>query len=119
MTLSLENFPQADSLVHRLDPRWKLASLIPAVFVIVLVKSLLAALACLGCTFVVVLFSRLPLSWFARRLAALSVLLTVLALTAPFLIRSDGSSIQIGPLDASLFGLIFGVTAMVKALAIA
>ena len=118
MTLSFDNFPQADSVVHRLDPRWKLASLVPAVIAIVLVKTLPAALACLGCTFLLVILSHLPLSWYVRRLGALSLFLALFVLTATFLIKDHGPSLQIGPISASFAGLVFGVMTLAKALAI-
>jgi cobalt/nickel transport system permease protein len=118
VTLYFATFPESDSFIHRLDPRWKLAALAPAVIAVVLVKSLPIALIALACGLVLVLTSRLPLVWYLKRMAGLTLFFFVFVIAAPFLAQGDKSAVGLGPISFSLTGLFFGLLTLTKALTI-
>ena len=119
MTLSLEGIPLANSLLCRLDPRWKLIALAPPLLVIVLIRSLPVSITALGCTWALVLLSRLPLSWYYKRIKLLAAFLALFVITSPLLVAGEGSSLHLGPFTASWAGLTLGIMLLAKALALA
>lgn len=118
MTLALEHLPRSESTVGRLDPRWKLAALVPAVAAVALLRTLPAAATALAAALLLATLSRLSLRWWLRRLAAALVLLGLFAVTLPFLLHGPGPSWEIGPLRASMYGLTVGLLLCAKAVAI-
>jgi cobalt/nickel transport system permease protein len=118
MTLTSASFPEASSFIHHLDPRWKLAAVLPSIVAMVLVKSLPVALIGLFSSFLLILLSRLPLRRYMKRMAGLSLFLAVFVLAAPFLIPDDNHFLMLGPVRASLSGLLLGLLTLTKALTI-
>ena len=118
MTVYFTPFPESSSLIHRLDARWKLAALIPAVPAIVMIKSLVVALVTLACTFALVLISRLPISWYLKRMSGLALLFSLFVAATPFIAPSDSNALSLGPVRFSMSGLLFGFLTLIKALAV-
>jgi cobalt/nickel transport system permease protein len=118
MTLALEPLAPIDSPLRQWDPRWKLAALVPAAFLVAALHSLPAALAALAGAFFLVLVSRLPLAWYVRRLGGLGVVLLLFVLLLPFVVDGPGPAWDLGPLRFSLYGLTAAVVICCKALAI-
>jgi len=84
MTLRLD-FPECcASIVGRWDSRWKLAALGPAAIATALLRTLAPSLAALGGAFLLVALAGLPLRWFAARLAATALVLSLFLVWLPF-----------------------------------
>jgi cobalt/nickel transport system permease protein len=118
MTLALEPLAPIDSPLRRLDPRWKLAGLVPAAFMVAALHSAPAILAALAGAFFLVLLSRLPPAWYLRRLSGLSLLLLLFVLLLPFLLDGPGPAWDLGALRFGLYGLSVALLICCKALAI-
>src|SRR6266480_2724258 len=90
MTLALEQLPVSDSLVCRLDPRWKLAAVVLAVVAVAMLRTLPAAATALAAVLFLAALSRLPPRWCLARLAAALLLLGLFAVSLPFLVHGPG-----------------------------
>src|SRR5690242_14863319 len=105
MTLTLD-FPDCDrSPWGRLDPRWKLASLLPAMIAIALLRTFWPAFSALCGTWILILLLKLPLRWYLTRLLTASLLLGLFVAFLPFLPDPENAYISIGPLSLSEHGL--------------
>ena len=118
MTLALQPLAAIDSPLWQLDPRWKLAALVPAAFIVAAFRTLPAVLAALAGALVLVSVSRLPLAWCLRRLGAMALFLLLFVCLLPFILEGPGPAWDLGPLRFSLHGLIVAVVVCCKALAI-
>jgi cobalt/nickel transport system permease protein len=106
------------SPLSRLDPRWKLASLMLAAVFAGMVATLPAAAAAWLASWVLVGFSRMPLGWYLGRLATLGVVLLVFVLLLPFVLSDGGPSLELGGVEISLYGLRVALVLCLKALTI-
>src|SRR6476659_1367440 len=105
MTLLLD-IPQArPSPLHRLDPRWKLAALVPAALACALVRTPGPALTALAGALALVALARLRLRWFLLRLGAALLMLTLFLLWLPFAPRQGHDVLDLGWFLLSLTGL--------------
>jgi cobalt/nickel transport system permease protein len=110
---SIDLLPEPESPLRRLDPRWKLASLLLAILgVTALQTPRTAALALAGCVGLAWL-GRLPPRWCLVRLG------TMLLMVAPFLLLwpllpGGGPSWQFGPLSVSVGGLTAALVLALK-----
>lgn len=118
MTLAIAPLAPLDSPLRHLDPRWKLAALVPAAFLVAALQSPPAVLAALAGAFFLVLVSRLPLAWYLRRLSGLGLILLLFVLLLPFLLEGPGPAWEVGPLHFHLRGLAVALVVCCKALAI-
>src|SRR5690348_614948 len=118
MTLALDHLPQPDSLLSRLDPRWKLAAFLLAALVIALLRTVTAAILAMGGAVLLVPLARLPLGWYWHRLGSLALFLLVLVLLLPFVIGDSGPGLNIGSLHISWYGLGVAVCLCLKALSL-
>ncbi|HEY1859807.1 MAG TPA: cobalt ECF transporter T component CbiQ [Gemmataceae bacterium] len=119
MTLALDFFPRTDSVVHHLDPRWKLAAALLAVIGVVVLQTLPAAATALLFAVLLVAASRLPARWYMARVAAVGLFLSLFAVSLPFVIPgSETESWRLGRLSLSLGGVFLALRLLAKALAI-
>jgi cobalt/nickel transport system permease protein len=118
MTLALDHLPQPDSLLSRLDPRWKLAAFALATFSVALLHTLTGALLAMGGALLLVALARLPFRWYLSRLGGLALFLIVLVLLLPFIVQDEGPSLRLGSLHISWYGLRVAVCLCLKALAL-
>jgi cobalt/nickel transport system permease protein len=118
MTRAFDAFPVFDSPFQSLDPRWKLAALVPAALACATLQTLPAAAAALAGVLLLAAVARLPPAWFAARLAAVGVLLAIFVALLPFVLHGDGPSWQVGPLRFSAHGLHVAALLCLKALAV-
>jgi len=118
MTLALDHLAPTDSPLRRLDPRWKLAAFIPAVFAIAALRTLPTPLAALAGTVVLVRISCLPLRWYASRLGNIGLMLLLFVVLLPFLLDGPGPRWDLGPLRFSVYGLTAALVLCAKALTI-
>src|SRR5437879_381100 len=106
MTLKLDHFAGPDSPLRTFDPRWKLAALVPAAFLIAALRTLPTALAGLAAAVLLVVISRMSFRWYLGRLGNLGLFLLVFVVLLPFLLQGPGPAWDLGPLCFSLFGLV-------------
>jgi cobalt/nickel transport system permease protein len=118
MTLALEQLPGSDSLVCRLDPRWKLAAVVLAVVAVAMLRTLPAAATALAAVLFLAALSRLPPRWCLSRLAAALLLLGLFAVSLPFLVHGPGPAWDVGPVHISLYGVTVALLLCAKAVAI-
>src|SRR5437870_8004915 len=105
MTLALDHFPQPDSPLSRLDPRWKLAAFALAILSVALLHTLTAtALAMAGALLLVVL-AGLSFRWYLYRLGGVGLFLVMLVAVLPFILHDGGPSLALGSLRISWHGL--------------
>jgi cobalt/nickel transport system permease protein len=111
------DFPQCfHSPVGRFDPRWKLASLVPATLAAALLETLRPALAAFLLSLVLVSLARIPWLWLGKRLAGVALFLALFVLWLPLTVPGDG--FDLGPLSLSFAGLILAALLIVKAMTI-
>jgi cobalt/nickel transport system permease protein len=118
MTLAFEPLPCPESPLRRLDPRWKLAAVLPSVAVVAVLRGLPAVAVALAGALALAFLGRLPPRWFALRLGALAVFLAFFALPLPLLIDDTGPNWEVGPLRFSQEGLRLALLLGGKAAAI-
>jgi cobalt/nickel transport system permease protein len=117
MTLSFAALPCPDSPLRRLDPRWKLAALLPAAVAVAALRTWPAAVAALAGALLLAVLGRLPPRWYLQRLGAVAVFLLVFAGSLPFLLTGPGRTWDWGPLHVSEYG--FGAALLLTAKALA
>jgi cobalt/nickel transport system permease protein len=118
MTLPATFPVRLDTPLSRVDPRWKLAALVPAAAVTGSLLNAGPALAALGGAFVVVGLARVPARWFAQRIGLLVLFLGLFLVFLPFLEDNAEQRWQLGPLSLSPHGLVFAVVLLIKAVAL-
>jgi cobalt/nickel transport system permease protein len=119
MTLVVDHFPQADSPLARLDPRWKLAGILLAVLGTAVLQTLTATVAALVIAVILLFISRLPVRWYLTRVGTLGLVIGLFALFLPVVVRgSEEETWRLGPLSLSLPGLILALRLLAKATAI-
>jgi cobalt/nickel transport system permease protein len=118
MTLPV-GFPvRLDVPLSKVDPRWKLAALLPAAAVTGVVLTPGPALAALGGSLLLAALATLPPRWYLRRIGTLVVFLLLFLVFVPFLDHQTESRWQVGPLSLSPHGLVFALVLVVKAVAL-
>jgi cobalt/nickel transport system permease protein len=115
MTLALDLPPPAESFLSRVDPRWRLAAFILAAAATATFRTLPAAAVAALAAFLLVLLSRLPLSWFLSRLVQILPFLILFTIWLPFTVDAHGSRWQVGPLHLSAAGVHAAATLILKA----
>jgi cobalt/nickel transport system permease protein len=83
-----------------------------------LLQSLLAVLVALALTVVLLLLSRMPWSWYLRRLVALAIALAIFVLPLPFLLTGPGPVWSLGWLRLSGHGCAAALIVTGKAVAV-
>jgi len=116
MTLTLE-FPECgDSTLGRLDPRWKLAALVPAALATALLRTLGPAVAALLGALILVVLTRLPLRWYLAHIGVAALFLGLFFVWIPLLATGE-PMLSLGLLSISQPGLILATVLLVRALA--
>lgn len=113
MRLGLDEHAQADSPLHRWEPRCKLVGLMSLIFAFSYVQDLRLLPVMLAVTAVLFAFSGLPLSFLSRRLRAPGAFLMIAALILPFY---SGSTVlwRIGPLALRQEGCLQAVSLVAR-----
>jgi cobalt/nickel transport system permease protein len=116
MTLTLDQLPNPDSPLCRLDARWKLAALTLALLVVAALQTVPAASVALVGSVLLAGTSRLPLRWYLTRLGAVALFLLLFVILLPFLLR-EGKTWDLGPIHLP-YGLAVALLLCLKALAV-
>src|SRR5262249_54820758 len=118
MTLLFEPLPCPDSVLRRLDPRWKLAALLLAAAAVALLRTWPAVLAALAGSLVLAALGRLPPRWYLARLAAPVLFVLLFAGPLPFLMPDADGPLWLGPVRVSPHGLAAAGVLVARAAAI-
>jgi cobalt/nickel transport system permease protein len=118
MTLAFSTPPLTPSVLSRLDPRWKLASLLIAAAVVATLHTLPVAAAALAAALLLALLARLPPRWFLERLGAVALFLALFTLPLPWLLANEGPGWTFGPLRLSRHGVEVALLLAAKAIAL-
>jgi len=118
MTLAFDHLAGIDSPLRRLDPRWKLAALVPAAAAVAFLRTLPVTVLALAGAFLLVALARLPPRWYLGRLGALSLFLLLFVVLLPFLLDGPGPAWDLGPVRFSLHGLTVALVLCAKAVTI-
>jgi cobalt/nickel transport system permease protein len=105
MTLRLDQAPNPESLLSRLDPRWKLAGLTLAALTVVFLRTLPAAALAFACVLALACLARLPWGWFATRLMSVALVLILFVAPLPFLAHDENQRWHLGPMAISIPGV--------------
>ena len=118
MTLALDFPICSQSPLGRLDPRWKLASLVAAAVLSALLQTLPAALLAGAGALVLVLMAQLPPRWLLLRLAGVILVFGFFLAWLPFAHPAGAISWHLGGLTLSLAGLKLAGLLLLKALTV-
>jgi cobalt/nickel transport system permease protein len=118
MTLQFSSFPEHDSLLRSLDPRWKLTALVGALLLVPFLHTLPGALGALALAGALVLAARLPAAWYLSRLAASAAFLVLVVSLLPFISGTDDRAWSLGFVRFSPAGLYLASLVLIKAVAI-
>ena len=118
MTLPVAFPVRLDAPLSRIDPRWKLAALVPAGAVAGALLTPGAALAALAGAAVMVGLARLPPRWYAVRVGSLLLLLALFLVLLPFIDHGAEERWELGPLSLSPRGLTLALVLLAKAIAL-
>jgi cobalt/nickel transport system permease protein len=115
VTLPLEHLEIAASPLGTWDPRWKLAALAPAAFVVAVLQTLPCALVAFAAALGLVILGRLPPRWYLVRIGTLALFLCLFVVWLPFV--GGGATWTVGPLTLSAAGLEMAAVILLKSLA--
>ncbi len=115
--MHLEEFAEGTSLLHRMDPRAKILTLVPLVVVTALSRGLEAPLLSLAVSFLLTLIARLSFRGLLSRLLVVNTFVLLLWVFLPF--SYHGREVfSIGPFTITREGLIYTLSITVKTNAI-
>ena len=118
MTLAFDLPPAADSALSRMDPRWKLAALVPAAVLLALVRTSPVAAGAFALALLLAELARLPRAWLWRRLAWTALLLALFLVWLLFLPDPHGAVFRVVGCDISQAGLERFAAVTLKTLAV-
>jgi cobalt/nickel transport system permease protein len=105
MTLAFDLPASLDSPLGRLDPRWKLAALLPAAALVAALHSLGPALAAVAGAWLLAALGGLPLRWYLVRVGVVVLFLGLFVGFLPFTRQEGEVTWSVGPVDLSPRGL--------------
>ncbi len=113
----IEPLPCPNSPLRSLDPRWKLAALVPAAAIITSFHGLLPTSAALCGALLLAWLGRLPRRWCLAHLGATALLLAPFLIVLP-LVHRGGPTWEVGPAILALDGFLAALLLIVKAFAV-
>ncbi len=116
MTLAFTVPPPTSSFLSRLDPRWRLASLLIFAAIAATLHTLRVAAVALIASLLLALLARLPPRWFLQRLGAAALFFSLFALPLPWLLGGDGPSWSWGAIRLSWHGVEAALLLTAKAI---
>jgi cobalt/nickel transport system permease protein len=118
MTIGFQTIPYTDSVVSRLDPRWKLATLAVLLVAVTMVQHLLPTVGFLAGALLLAGVGCLPRRWYFRQLGAALAFTVLFVLPLPFLLGEPYLGVW-GPLFVSARGTVLALTLCCKAATVA
>lgn len=101
-----------------MDPRWKLAAIMPAAILLALIRTISPAATALILALLLATLARLPLAWLTRRLAWTTLFVALFLVWLLFLPDPNGEVHKVGWLSISATGLTRFAVAVLKTLAV-
>lgn len=117
MTLALSAPPCPDSVIRRLDVRWKLAGLLLLTLIAASLRHLAPALAALAIAVLLAILSRLPSRWYLTRVGVLLLVLGPFLISVPLLLYDRAGTFTLGGI-AVPYGLGVALLLSAKALSV-
>jgi len=117
MTVAFSALPCPDSLLRRLDPRWKLAGLLLLTVTTACLRRPNSAAIALAVALTLAALGRLPPRWFFARLGAAALFLSPFVISLPFLLHRPGTDVALG-LGTVPYGLGVALLLAMKSLAV-
>ena len=96
MTVAFTALPCPDSLLRRIDPRWKLAGLLLLTLATACLRLPNSAAIALLVALALAALGRLPPRWFLARLGAAALFLSPFVLSLPFLLHRPDADLSLG-----------------------
>jgi cobalt/nickel transport system permease protein len=118
MTLAFDLPGSPPSPLSRLDPRWKLAALLPAAGVAAALHTIPPAVAAVLGSWLLVAVARLPLRRYLVRLGVMALFLALFVGFLPFLPHQGETPWTVGPFSVSPRGVELAVLISLKAIAV-
>lgn len=118
MSLPVEHLSPRDSLIARLDPRWRLAAIVVAIACIAIMRWTPTLAIALGVALIFACIARVPRRWFVRRMSVLLLALTPFLIVLPLTVDRGGPSAEVFGLRLSVDGLDAAIALNCKPLAI-
>jgi cobalt/nickel transport system permease protein len=118
MTLTLDFPGSRRSPLGVVDPRWKLAALVPAAVLVGLLRDWRLSLAALGLVLLLVAVARLPWLWYLARMGSLTLFLLLFLAWPVFFPTADEATWDTGWFVVSLPRLTHLVGLLARALAL-
>ncbi len=117
MTIGIDEYGDLSSPIHRIDPRFKLIGFLVVIFAYAYVRDLRMLAAMAAFTIAVFAFSRLPFSFWLKRMRYPSFFLVVLVVI--LILFSSGDVVaSLGPMDFHKDGLLTALLIAVRFLSI-
>jgi cobalt/nickel transport system permease protein len=118
MTLAFDLPGSPPSPLSRLDPRWKLAALVPAAGVAAALQTLAPAALAVAGAWLLLGLARLPLRWYLARLGLVALFLVLFVGFLPFVPRPGEAPWEVGPLSVYPGGLELALLIGLKSVAV-
>jgi cobalt/nickel transport system permease protein len=118
MTLPVAFPLRLDAPLSRIDPRWKLAGLVPAAAVAGILLTPGPALTALGGSVLMAGLACLPASWYLQRIGSLAVVLALFLIFLPFIDHGAEARWELGSMSISPRGLTLVLVFLCKAVAL-
>lgn len=115
--MTIETFANGSSLLHRLDPRVKIAAAFPCAFLVALAPGFRAPLLGLAGALILVVAGRLRPGKVAGSLKPLVLFLFMMGVLLPFSVPGS-AVVSLGPVSASREGAVQALSIGVKSLAV-
>jgi cobalt/nickel transport system permease protein len=118
MTLPIAFPVRLGAPLSRIDPRCKLAALVPAGAIVGGLRTVGPAAVALGAALAISALAQVPLRWYAGRIGTLTLLLAVFLALLPLMEDASEQRLQVGPLSLSPRGLNLACVLLLKAVAL-
>jgi cobalt/nickel transport system permease protein len=118
MTLKLSSIPRTESALAKLDPRWKLPTLLVSALLVAFIQRLPFASVALLVAMALVLLGHVPVHWYLSRLGAIATFLLLVVCLLPLTGDRVEAAWNWGPVSISSAGAYLAGLVIVKALAI-
>lgn len=115
--MHLEPFAEGKSIIHSLDPRVKVLGFLPFIIVVAVAKGMIVPFLSLLFGFGFILLSQLNIKSVLSRLCVVNIFIIFLWLVLPFTVPGE-RIFNIGPLTATLEGVLYVLGISIKANAI-
>ena len=112
--ITIGQYYNSDSVIHRLDPRFKLIAAIVYVVILFIINDLYTYVFSIAALFAVIALSKVPLKYMLRGIKSVMFIIVITALLNMFTTRGETILWEFGFLRLTLEGIIFAVKMVVR-----